>query len=418
MKCPNCKNEISTLSKKCNYCGKNIKNRAKSYEYNSCITYNELTKPRTKNSHKSQYNYNKTYKNIKIQKPQQYNYSNQYNNVQAGITHQQQYNYSTKYSNVQQNTNVSHQQQYNYSNQYSQTPPQQKNEHQDQYEYSANYSHKKNKEIMSEEYYIKAYIGENYEKIINSKYSIPTLLFGGLYFFYRKLWIYGIAWIIIASLFEFQAPILLIVNAIFATKFKEFYLHQVDKNVQFIKNNNTDKSSTEIIEICKKQGEPIKKIKPASIIVIFAFTILMFSIFSLAYKSDYNDVELDTNDIQYETYSLNNLEYTIDTNEFYEVTSTNNFREYNTNDNSCQFTIRTFPYNKTYLSNYKYSTDKVINNYTWKQIYNYYKYFITTHDNSFYEVKIISEDINCNIKVNEIMETATFKNMQYYNNGV
>ena len=75
MKCPNCKNEISTLSKKCNYCGKNIKNRAKSYEYNSCITYNELTKPRTKNSHQSQYNYNKTYKNTKIQKPQQSNYN-------------------------------------------------------------------------------------------------------------------------------------------------------------------------------------------------------------------------------------------------------------------------------------------------------------------------------------------------------
>ena len=163
-------------------------------------TYNELIKPRTPNSHQSQYNYSKNYSNVK-------------NN--ANLTHQQQYNYSTQYSNVQKNTNISHEQQYNYSNQYSKVPQQEKNEHQDQYEYSSKYSNKNNKELISEEYYIKAYVGENYEKLVNSKYSIPTLLFGGFYFFYRKLWIYAIIWTIIAIIFNFEFTILLIVKHIF-----------------------------------------------------------------------------------------------------------------------------------------------------------------------------------------------------------
>ena len=61
--------------------------------------------------------------------------------------------------------------------------------HEDQYQYSLNYSYGKSDDL------VEGYVGKNYEKIKNSHFSIPTLLFGPIYFLYRKLYLYSFIWL-------------------------------------------------------------------------------------------------------------------------------------------------------------------------------------------------------------------------------
>ena len=94
---------------------------------------------------------------------------------------------------------------------------------------------------------VRAYVGEKYDKIKNSSFSLPTFFLGSLYLFYRKMYLYG--WLMMLL-----GPLSFIGFIIFAIKFKDVYLKDVSKKVNKIKLKNSNLSNEELKNICSKKG--------------------------------------------------------------------------------------------------------------------------------------------------------------------
>ena len=151
------------------------------------------------------------------------------------MSHEEYANYSYKYSNKKDHVPL-------------------KNNHEDQYSYSYNYS--ANKIISGDEKYIANYVGNKYLSIKNSKFSLPTLIFGPLYFIYRKLFLYGLLLFIINLViinFTNLSMATTAISVVIAIVFNKIYIPEVRKRVQKIKQKNPDKSLTELKEICAKK---------------------------------------------------------------------------------------------------------------------------------------------------------------------
>lgn len=418
MNCPKCKRNIEQSSRYCNYCGINIseykrkKTNVGVSTLESMKNYIELTKPRT-NSQQIYLSSNKPKQTQQIQPQVQY--------YQITNSHQDQYNYSNAYSKVQQKVNT-HQTQYNYSNKYSNVPAQPENTHQDQYNYSDNYN-KSTKYISSDDNYIRVFIGEKYNQINESKFSIPTLLFGGFYLLYRKLWVYAIIWFILFIMFEFSIPIMLFINIFLASNFKKIYLYYAKLIVSDIKTKNPDKTSSEIMEICQNKGGVIHKINgaPIALIIIFLSTALVTCLgVYLEYKEEIN----------IKTMNNQNLEYIIPTG--YEKEYSDEYSETYKSNNECEIDIQIDPYNTDNIDTYMYKNSinsnnnilqKTINSNTWYQLiekstYYQYEYLGIDKDEKKYLITFSYPTENKNICQSEaksFINTLKFKNNTIYN---
>ena len=94
---------------------------------------------------------------------------------------------------------------------------------------------------------VRVYVGEKYDKIKNSSFSLPTFFLGSLYLFYRKMYLYG--WLMMLL-----GPLSFIGFIILAIKFKDVYLKDVSKKVNKIKLKNSNLSNEELKNICSKKG--------------------------------------------------------------------------------------------------------------------------------------------------------------------
>lgn len=94
---------------------------------------------------------------------------------------------------------------------------------------------------------VRFYVGEKYDKIKNSSFSIPTFFLGSLYLFYRKMYLYG--WLMMLL-----GPLAFVGYIIFAIKFKDIYIKHVNKKVNKIKLKNSNLSNEELKNICSKKG--------------------------------------------------------------------------------------------------------------------------------------------------------------------
>ena len=119
-----------------------------------------------------------------------------------------------------------------------------------------------NTESISDDYYIKEFIGDNSEKIMNKKFNFSAFFFGYLYFFYRKHFIFGIIgilqlYIIPGVLYELEYDVIpmaicsLIVSIILAALFNKFYVNMAKKEVDSAKNKYTN---YELIDYLNKKG--------------------------------------------------------------------------------------------------------------------------------------------------------------------
>ena len=187
--------------------------------------------------------------------------------------HEKQYTYSYEYSNKTKptyNLNSTHQDQYSYSANFSFDPSKY------DYAYSPNDS--------GDDKYIKAYIGNKYETIKKMKFSLPALILGPWYLIYRKVWGYAIAAIIISLAAEFLLEteladvINIIINIYFACKFKEIYMKQAEDQVESIKQQNLDKSTSELLDVCRKQGGASTK-GISIIIIIGIFSVIAIGMY-------------------------------------------------------------------------------------------------------------------------------------------
>ena len=195
---------------------------------------------------------------------------------------------------------------YRYSNGQDHVPI--KNQHEDQYNYSYNYS---NEDVISgDEKYIANYVGPNYKIIKKSKFSIPTLIFGPLYFIYRKLYFYAFIWIIFQVAVSYYLPeyydvIELFVTIFIATKFSTIYLDKVEQRVDKIKHESLDLTSSEILDKCTKVGGTFKNMPKLfiSLGIILFFAIMAITMYVAIDEIDY---EYNTNHQEYEPITNNN----------------------------------------------------------------------------------------------------------------
>ena len=353
--------------------------------------------------------------------------------------------YGDNIPNSKYDSTSCHEEQYNYSYEYSNKTEPKYNmnaTHADQYNYNTNYSYDMNKydyayqpNDSGDDKYIKEYIGPNYNSIKNMKFSLPSLIFGPIYLMYRKVWNYALAAIIIqvAAIFllnsDYSQVINLVINVFFGLKFQSIYMKQAEDKVEQIKQQGLDKSTTELLELCKKKGgTAIKNVVIAIFVSIIAYISLLFYLvgsggFNL--EEDRENIEPNYNTATKYTDSVNSLNYQLPI-VFQKTYSTNTAKIYTRSEYNitCKFKVETkIPYAiystpDTFLDSItdpSSGTNMVKkNNYEWlykqvqrtnfcESIYGYKYYdtlYILTLDNTNY--------YNCNTYYEQILNSLTF----------
>ena len=108
-----------------------------------------------------------------------------------------------------------------------------------------------------DEILLESFVGENYSKIRYNKFNIGALFAAPLYFFYRKMIIYGILFLIlhtaISSIInnEYSSIFLFAIAAVTVNK---IYINFAEKKIAKIKEKNKDKTLNELKVICAKKG--------------------------------------------------------------------------------------------------------------------------------------------------------------------
>ena len=346
--------------------------------------------------------------------------------------------YGDNISNSKYDSSSCHEQQYKYSYEYSnQTKPtyNMAATHQEQFNYSATYSYDQSKydyayspNDSGDDKYIKAYIGNNYALIKKMKFSFPALIFGPWYLLYRKVWGYAIGAIIIsiaASILlsnDFADFINLIINIYFACKFKEIYMKQAEDQVESIKQQNLDKSTNELLDVCRKKGGVSFKYIGV-IITIGIFAIVALGVYlGMKYDSTTPLPQLDDNyDNQILKGKVGELTYTIPTG-YKETYSTDNYQKFE--NSNCSITIeKRIPYGfysdaDSYLNSLTATSSGInainYNGHEWKyKQFNQNSYYNTVYaykyNDTLYLLTLANINYHsCNTQYNQILPTLKF----------
>ena len=173
------------------------------------------------------------------------------------------------------------------------------------------------KTIGVEEDLIDAYMGIKAQKLKTSSFSFCTFFFGAVYFLYRKMYLYGLLWLlvfpIVCGIIPVVGPIASIAAPIvMGFFFKTIYLQHVETKVREIKNAYRDKSHEELLELCKKLGGTT--IVPVIIVVILnviVIAIIALAVYALISTGELSDIFEETID----SITSENIVYEVDTNE-------------------------------------------------------------------------------------------------------
>ena len=284
-----------------------------------------------------------------------------------------------------------------------------------------------NNESIGENRYLKEYVGIKYNEIKEKKFNVFALFFTIYYYLYRKMYSLFFAYILLALstifLNEIGSLICIVFRIIIAIKFNEIYLNKAEKEVEKIKNSSPDKSTKELLAICKKKGG-VNTVLPfvvmgLYIMLIFVF-IIAFAIFAVI-DGDIFD-ELDSpND--------NNIEgiiYKVP-NDFEQLTS--NYFYFNDDivDETCYIKIDrdTSNYYKTaedFLreerSNNEEIKEVLINDNNWKHVIKDSKYFYAIDkNNSIYEIVYYQNKDKgiCNTLREKFMNSIYFESIREEN---
>ena len=277
--------------------------------------------------------------------------------------------YGDNISNSKYDSTSCHGKQYDYSNTYSHTKKDSDTKYTQSYEYDDKYTIDQSKYAYAmttdsggDDKYVKAYIGQNYQSIKKMKFSFPALIFGPWYLLYRKVWGYAIAIIIISIAAQFLLTsdlkdfVNIIMNIFVACKFQSIYMKQAEDKVEQIKQQNLDKTTNELLDICRKKGGTSTK---APAIIIISALILIPIIAMYVYTNDSVDVENENNTEIVEEVEEENNEFTYTIPQGFIKAYGSGFYnrfEYQVNNSiKCNLTvdkttlIRNYPDEKTYL---------------------------------------------------------------------
>ena len=244
---------------------------------------------------------------------------------------------------------------------------------------------------MSEEKYIEAYVGKNYDKILNSNFSWPTFLFSIIYLLYRKLWLFSLLYFVISflialifdyilELYTLSSLLSIILSFIVALKFKDLYLYKINKDITKIKESTNDEDK--ILSLCKKKGG-------VSIIVLGIAIVVYLIVFIFTFREEYDDVFNQLNNNTEEI--IINLDYTVPSG-FKNNYSSDTYSSYEYIDeyNNCSFIIQKMHNTYDNEMDFLYSVyqEGNINNIT---INNNIWYFF--NDKNTYVYALINDDI-------------------------
>lgn len=116
---------------------------------------------------------------------------------------------------------------------------------------------------------IKAYIGENSDRILAGKLNLPTILVGNLYFYYRKMYGYGFLAFVVEAVIIFRimsisgtmelTNALIVIeiigyNVILMLISNKLYLRFVKYNIKELIRKNPQMSYEEMKTLCSKKG--------------------------------------------------------------------------------------------------------------------------------------------------------------------
>ena len=106
-------------------------------------------------------------------------------------------------------------------------------------------------------YLIRRYIKTNTDKLMGNTVNIPAFFFGGLYYFYRKMYLYGIIISIIEiaiMFFPFYYIWLLLFRLVLLFATNKLYIGYVYNEVQIIKEDLKDKTREDMAKRCSSVG--------------------------------------------------------------------------------------------------------------------------------------------------------------------
>ena len=137
------------------------------------------------------------------------------------------------------------------------------------------------------------YIGNKAAQFRQGGFSIFTLLFGYIYVFYRKMYLYGFLWmaiILIISFFlrqlAFIGPVAIAI--IMAISFKKLYMEHVRDQVNQIKAENPGSSREQLKAICsQKGGVAIWPIIVFGVPTVIYIGIIIIGVFALVAAAGY-----------------------------------------------------------------------------------------------------------------------------------
>ncbi len=155
---------------------------------------------------------------------------------------------------------------------------------------------KKNQFYYENEDLLEAYIGEDYKLIKKSPFNIWAFLFNWVYLLYRKLYITGIAGLVISWIFilifrNYKAILIYIgiVSLLLGIFFSKYYIWVSKQKVEKIKaqeEENGDSDKFTIANTCKENGG-VNTTK--ALIIYLAFLLLIFiSLFPISFNTSHN----------------------------------------------------------------------------------------------------------------------------------
>lgn len=308
-------------------------------------------------------------------------------------------------------------------NQQEEQKPKINQTHEDQYIYSLKYSY------GDKEEFIRAYVGNNYDKIKNSKFSLSTFFFGPIYFFYRKLYKIGIIWLVISIILGWAFPLLaLIIRIIISINFSNTYLKEVEKRVKTIRTQNKNLDKETLLNRCKIKGGTNILIV---IIYIVFWIIVIISFITYFTQNIYQELTQSTLENE-ENFSIGNISYTIPEGFSQNGISTYKYYGIYTDTGYCNISFSLDSNTNYYTTEEKYLTsitthtdesyiispmdDITLNNRPWKHItiassYDINDNYVIRTPDYIYEIetRYSPEETKCKEYYNQILNSITYK---------
>lgn len=290
--------------------------------------------------------------------------------------------------------------------------------------------------IITDEDYTTTYVGNNYKTISERKFSFSAFFFDFFYLLYRKMWLYGfgllISYIIVCIFaIKFLVVYVIIMKIVLGLSFNKLYIQHINQKINKIKEENNNKQSLEILNICKKKGGvSVGTVVISSIlaVIVIITLILIYIGYIINQKFVNNNNKINTK--KYDNELIYNVSSDFEANKFNTDSYANYY--YNQYGDYCSISVSNYSnilFNdaEEYLKSniYTYNKDNIytitntnINDYEWKYVNvnsdttNRY-YYATVYNNRLYHIEyFIYQDNNkkCSNYYNDFINTITFDN--------